>query len=204
MAVIATPEALHAHYGKPGERALKKELAALDPHCRRFIALSPLVLLSSSGGPGEHADVTPRGDRPGFVAVLDETTLAIPDRPGNNRLDTLSNILANPEVGLLFLIPGVDETLRVSGRAEIRDDPELCERFVVNGRPPATVLVVHVRRAFLHCAKALMRARLWATDAQIERTALPTMGRMLKDQIGLAGKPEPQEAMVARYRDELY
>ena len=204
MAAITTEEALRARYGTPSERAVRKELCALDPHCRRFIALSPFVLLSSSGGAGDFADVTPRGDRPGFVAVLDEATLALPDRPGNNRLDTLANVLANPEVGLLFLIPGVDETLRVGGRAEIRDDAALLERFAVDGRAPATVLVVHVRRAFLHCAKALMRARLWDPEARIERASLPTMGRMLKDQIGLSGEPEPHEAMVARYRAELY
>ena len=149
-------------------------------------------------------DVSPRGEEPGFVKVLDDTTLAIPDRPGNNRLDTLSNILERPAVGLIFLIPGVNETLRINGEAEIRDDDELREMFEVNGRLPATVLVVKVNEIYLHCAKALMRSRLWDEDAKIERSEFPTMGEMIRDQIDADTEAETQDAMVARYERMLY
>lgn len=203
MARIASVEALKSLYKAPAERALLKQLDRLDHHCRRFIALSPLAILATSSPEGG-ADASPRGGAPGFIRVLDERRLAIPDRPGNNRIDSLVNILAGPEVALLFLVPGVDECLRVAGTAEIRDDAELCESFAVGERQPATVLLIQVREAFLHCAKALMRARLWAADAKIPRTTLPSMGEMLKDQIGLTTPAESQDAMLARYREHLY
>ena len=215
MAVVADHDALRRIYGTPSGRSVAKELDRLDPHCLGFIALSPFVLIATADAQGR-ADVSPRGDLPGFVTASAHELL-IPDRPGNNRLDSLGNILATGQVGLLFLIPGVDETLRVNGRAEIRDDAELTGRFVVGGKAPRTVLRVEVREAYLHCAKAFMRSRLWDVEAQVERGALPTMGEMLRDQI--AGKeppgagpaspfataaPESQEAMVTRYREILY
>ena len=203
MARIDTPEALGRLYKAPSERARLKQLDRLDRHCRRFVELSPLAILASAS-PAGGLDVSPRGGVPGFVRVLDERTLVIPDRPGNNRIDSLANLLACPEVALLFLVPGVDELLRVAGRAEIRDDAELCQSFAVGERRPATVLLVHVREAFLHCGKALMRARLWETDAKIERASLPSMGEMLKEQIGLAAPAELQADMLARYRENLY
>jgi PPOX class probable FMN-dependent enzyme len=190
-------------YKEPMERAVRKQLDGLDRHCRRFIELSPFLIMATSSREG-CVDATPRGGEPGFVHVADERTLLIPDRPGNNRLDALTNLLSNPGVGLLFLVPGVDETLRVNGTVEISDDEKLRGLFETNGRLPATVLVVSVREAFLHCAKALMRARLWDETARVERSALPTMGQMLKDQIGLEGEAESQEAMLERYRDVLY
>ena len=203
MAKIDSLDALGRLYKAPSERARLKQLDRLDRHCRRFVELSPLVILASSS-PAGGADASPRGGAPGFVRVLDERTLAIPDRPGNNRIDSLANILACPEVGLLFLVPGMDELLRVAGSAEIRDDAELCQSFAVGERRPATVLLVHVREAFLHCGKALMRARLWEADAKIDRATLPSMGEMLKDQIGLTTPAETQEAMLRRYRENLY
>lgn len=204
MAAITDIASLRRHYKAPHPRALGKELSCLDSHCRRFLELSPFVLIGSAGAPGDFGDVSPRGEEPGFVRALDDRTLAIPDRPGNNRLDTLENIIENPEIGLLFLIPGVDEALRVSGWAEIRDDAELRALFEVRGRLPATVLRVTVRRAYLHCAKALMRARLWDPEARIDRDELPTMNRMIADQTRADGPLESQYEMVRRYREVLY
>lgn len=199
---IRSLEALRAVYGPVGERSARKQLPALDPHCRRFVELSPFVLLASHGADGL-CDVTPRGDAPGFVVVDDERTLLIPDRPGNNRLDSLRNILVNPGVGLLFLVPGVDETLRVNGRASIEDEPHLLDRFVVDGKRPRTVLRIAVEEAYLHCGKAFMRSRLWDPGSQVERSTLPSMGEMLRDQLSLASA-ETQDEMLARYTATLY
>ncbi|WP_234053247.1 MULTISPECIES: pyridoxamine 5'-phosphate oxidase family protein [unclassified Xanthobacter] len=202
MARIDTLDALRALYGSPSGRARDKVLARLDAHCRHFIALSPFVLIATSDAHGA-ADVSPRGDMPGFV-VTEETRLLIPDRPGNNRIDSLSNIIANAHAGLLFLIPGVNETLRVNGRAAIHDDEALLARFAVAGRPPRTVITVEVEQAFLHCAKAFMRSDLWSPLAQLPRTALPTMGEMLADQVGHCDPVETQDQMEQRYRATLY
>jgi PPOX class probable FMN-dependent enzyme len=186
------------------ERSLRKQLDHIDRHCRRFIEHSPFLVLASAGPDGS-ADASPRGGHPGFVLVGDEHTLLVPDWPGNNRLDSLTNLVSAPGVGLLFLVPGVDETLRVNGTVEISDDDALRERFRSDGRgAPRTVLVVSVREAYLHCAKALMRSRLWDPDARVPRDALPTMGEMMRDHIGTTDEPETQEAMVARYREILY
>ncbi|MCP5367775.1 MAG: pyridoxamine 5'-phosphate oxidase family protein [Hyphomicrobiales bacterium] len=203
MARITEVEALRQIYGHAKGRAVSKQMDRLDPHCRAFIALSPLVMLGSQGRDGP-ADVTPRGDGPGFVHVLDDRTLALPDRPGNNRLDTLVNILENPRVGLLFLVPGIDEVLRVNGSAEIRDDDDLRAPFEVRGRLPATVLVVSVGEVYFHCAKALMRADMWNPARHVVRTVFPTIGEILRDQTGDGGGAESQAEMVARYRDLLY
>ncbi|WP_181705916.1 pyridoxamine 5'-phosphate oxidase family protein [Chthonobacter rhizosphaerae] len=199
---IETRDALRALYGPAGARSAMKQLPALDAHCRRFVSLSPFVLLATSGADGL-CDVTPRGDAPGFVAVADDRTLLLPDRPGNNRLDSLMNIVDRPGVGLLFVIPGVDETLRVNGTAEIRTDADLLARFEVDGRAPRTVLRVQVLEAYLHCAKAFMRSRLWDPAAQVDRAALPSMGEMLRDQLQLS-HAETQAEMLERYRATLY
>jgi uncharacterized protein len=194
---------LRQKYGQPIERARLKVLRRLDAHCRRFISLSPFVCLGTSGDDG--ADVSPRGDRPGFVHVLDDATLAIPDWPGNNRIDSLTNILSNSRVGLLFLIPGVDETLRVNGSAELSNDPNLLARWEVSGKGPRSALLISVEEAFLHCGKALIRARLWHDDYKIQRSELPSYGRMLKDQIEICDSVEDIEASVAEgYRERLY
>jgi PPOX class probable FMN-dependent enzyme len=202
MGVVASREELRALYAQPKERTLRKELDHLDAHCRRFISLSPFVVLATTNPDGT-ADATPRGGDPGFVVVENDRTLLLPDRPGNNRLDSLSNVVANPGVGLLFLIPGVDETLRVNGTAAIHDDDDLRARFTER-RPPATVIAATVREAYLHCAKALMRSRLWDPEAQIERSELPTLGEMLRDQLSSTEEPEPQDEMLERYKAELY
>jgi len=190
-------------YPEPLERAVLKTQRALDAHMKRFIALSPFLCLGSSSQDG--ADVTPRGDQPGFVHVLDDTTLLIPDWPGNNRLDTLMNIEANPQVGLLFLIPGFNESLRVNGVADVSLDPSLLARWDVNGRHPRSVLRVSVREAFLHCGKAILRSKLWDETARVARSALPPYGQMLKDQIDVRDSAEEIQASVEDgYKTRLY
>ena len=203
MTTIATLDELRGCYPQPLERSLKKSLTKLDAHMRHFINLSPFLCLGTSGDGG--GDVTPRGDSPGFVHVLDDQTLLIPDWPGNNRLDSLTNVVANPNVGLLFLIPGVNETLRVNGSAEITMEPVLLERWTVNGKHPRSAMRVTVREAYLHCAKALMRSKLWEDDYRIERKELPTYAQMLKDQgVTTQSVDELQAAIDESYRTRLY
>ena len=186
---IETVEALRARYAEPHVRAVKKQLSRLDEHCRRFIELSPFVVVASSSGAS--LDASPRGGAPGFVSVVDDVTLRIPDSKGNNRLDSLANIITTGRIGLLFLIPGVDETLRVNGAAR------------VFGADERTYIEVTVEEAYLHCAKALMRSRLWSDDVRQPRGVLPPMGKMLNDQIGDTKPPETQAEMVARYLPDL-
>jgi len=198
-----TSEALRGAYPPTIERAKLKVLRRLDGHCRRFIEKSPFLCLGTQGSSG--ADVTPRGDQPGFVHILDDATIAIPDWPGNNRLDSLVNITDNPQVALLFLIPGVDETLRVNGSAAISTEPALIEAWTVNGKHPRSALVVTIEEAFLHCGKALIRSRLWHDDYKIARTELPSYGQMLKDQIDVPETATQIECSVADgYKNKLY
>ena len=199
---IESLDALRTVYPPAAGRAVTKQLAQLDPHCQRFISLSPFVVLSSSST-ARTMDASPRGGVPGFVKTTDEHTLLLPDAPGNNRLDTLENILATRQLGLLFLIPGVDETLRVNGTAVLSTDEETLKFFADDRRPPKLVIKVTVKEAYLHCAKALMRSSLWSAEHQIDRAALPTMGQMLKDQIGGDMALETQEEMVLRYAQDL-
>lgn len=203
MAAITSAEALRALYGAPSPRSLAKQLDHIDAHCRGFIALSPFLVLSTQG-PDGLGDATPRGDHAGFVGVADEKTLIIPDRPGNGRVDSLSNLVERPGIGLLFLIPGFDETLRVNGTAVIEDDVALRTAHAINGRLPLTVLVVTVREAYLQCGKALMRSRLWAEESRVERSRLPTMGEMIRDQTRSSAPAESQAEMVERYKAALY
>ena len=162
--VVTGPEELRELIGHPIELAVRMQLTALDQHCRAFIAHSPFLLIGTSNSVSQ-GDVSPKGDPPGFVQVLDDRTLVIPDRPGNRRLDTLMNIVGNPEVGLLFLVPGMEETLRVNGRATIVRDEELLDSMIVNGKRPLLAIVVEVHHAFLHCAKAFKRSRLWDPES---------------------------------------
>ncbi|MCX5579580.1 pyridoxamine 5'-phosphate oxidase family protein [Kaistia terrae] len=203
MARIETLESLRAIYGAPKGRSVAKQLDRLDRHCRSFIALSPFLILATQGVDG-FGDATPRGDHPGFVGVLDDNTLVIPDRPGNNRIDSLANLVERPGIGLLFLIPGVDETLRVNGTAVIDDDEALRAAHIADDKLPATVVVVTVREAYLQCGKALMRSKLWAEESRIERSLLPTMGEMLKDHTRSGEPAETQAEMLARYAKALY
>jgi len=203
MARIESLESLRAIYGAPKGRSVAKQLDKLDRHCRSFIALSPFLVIATQGVDG-FGDSTPRGDHPGFVGVVDDTTLIIPDRVGNNRIDSLTNIVERPGVGLLFLIPGVDETLRVNGTAVIDDDVDLRAAHIADGKLPATVIVVTVREAYLQCGKALMRSKLWADESRIERSLLPTMGEMLKDHTRSSEPAETQAEMLQRYAKSLY
>jgi len=202
MDTITSAQALRAMYNEPLERTLKKQLAAIDVHARRFIELSPFLVLASSGATGA-IDASPRGGTPGFVKVLDESTLLIPDAPGNNRLDSLSNILETGQVGLLFMIPGVDETLRVNGTAVLSQAPGELELCSDERRVPKLVIKVGVREVYLHCAKAFMRSKLWSVESQVDRSTLPTMGEMLNDQTGMTTPPETQEEMERRYAPDL-
>src|SRR6516165_2788966 len=164
-------------------RATDKVLRRLDQHCRRIISLSPFCVLATQGPNG--ADISPRGDPPGFVRVLDEVTLLVPDRVGNNRLDSMTNLLVNPRIGLLFLVPGMNETLRINGSARITDDARLLAPSAVNDRAPKVGLIVAVEEAFLHCAKALVRSALWDGSRHIDRSILPSYAQMLEHVQGL-------------------
>lgn len=199
---ITTREQLRAVYAQPTERARRKQLSGLDAHCRAFIALSPFVVLATSDAAGR-VDATPRGGAPGFVVVQDEHTLLLGDAPGNNRLDALQNLIENPQAGLLFMVPGVDETLRVNGRVVLSTDPADLAACRDAKRAPRVVLRMTVQEAFLHCAKAFMRSRLWQADAQVKRDRLPTMNQMIHDQLGLDTPPEPQADMLQRYQQDL-
>tara|TARA_R110002020_G_scaffold11538_2_gene43263 strand:+ start:2042 stop:2641 length:600 start_codon:yes stop_codon:yes gene_type:complete len=199
--MIRTIEELYLLYPEPKERALKKQLSRLDRHCKRFIELSPFVVIATGNASG--FDASPRGGEPGFIQVVDDVTLRIPDSPGNNRLDSLKNIIESGRVGLLFLIPGVDETLRINGAAHVSVDAEKLQLFASEKRAPKVVIEVTIEEAYLHCAKAFMRSKLWADESRLERSVLPTMGQMIQEQIGSSGSPESQEEMVARYAQDL-
>ena len=200
---VETEDSLRGIYAAPTERARRKCLSALDSHCRNFIALSPFVCVGTSGQSG--ADVSPRGDAPGFVQIIDDRTLLIPDRPGNNRLDTMSNILSNSGIGLLFMIPGIDETLRVNGRARIVQDGATLAPLAVNGKTPKSGLLVEIDEVFLHCGKALIRSRLWKEDYRVERSRLPSLGTMVNEQIGKPMSNEEADRYVENaYKTTLY
>lgn len=199
---IDSVEQLRALYSAPKGRSVAKQLAALDAHCKRFIQFSPFVVLASSST-SSAMDASPRGGTPGFVKVLDEHTLLIPDAPGNNRLDTLENIIGTGRIGLFFMIPGVDETLRINGTARLSCHAEHLAHFNAEKRHPKLVIQVSVAEAYLHCAKALVRSSLSKASSQVDRSSLPTMGQMLNNQTGVQAPAETQEEMVARYATEL-
>ena len=200
---VTTLSALREIYREPTEVARLKEFEKLDDFCRQFIQRSPFVCIATTAADGT-ADCSPRGDPPGFVRVVDDRTIVIPDRKGNNRVDTLSNVLANPGVGLLFMVPGIDETLRVSGHADIITDHAVLAPFAVAGRVPSSALKVTTQKIFFHCGKALMRAGLWDPDTAIERDSFPTLGKIIAEQTKV-GSVEQAEARVAEsYAKKLY
>jgi uncharacterized protein len=176
--VVTREDELRALMGTPSERAIKKESASIDEASRRFIERSPFLLLGTSNAAGQ-CDVSPKGDAPGFVRVLDERHLVIPDRPGNKRLDGLRNLLANPHVGLIFLVPGREETLRVNGRASIIRDEDILESLAAHGKRPLVAIGVEVEECFLHCAKAFKRSNLWRPEAWPDISTLPSAACML-------------------------
>ncbi|MBM3599041.1 MAG: pyridoxamine 5'-phosphate oxidase family protein [Alphaproteobacteria bacterium] len=202
---ISCESDLRGLYGEPSQLARLKQLDHLDPHCRHFIAHAPFLVIASVGA-GGGVDASPRGDAPGFVTVEDERSLLIPDRLGNNRLDTMSNLLANPEVGLIFMIPGVDETLRVNGRAELVKDAALLARMEVQGKQPKSAIRVRVRETFLHCGKALKRARLWSDDYRVAKGTIPSLGRMIVEQTRPQGitVEEADRRVEEGYKTRMY
>ena len=195
---------LRAVYRPPRPRSGLKVLDHLDVHCRNFLALSPLCVISSSRADGR-ADASPRGDLPGSLAhVLDDKTLLLPDRPGNHRLDTLTNLVERPYAGLVFFVPGWNETLRINGRVEIVNEREFLAPLAVRGKMPILVLKVTVEEAYLHCAKALVRARVWEPEARVERSRFPTYGQVLADQIAGADAAEVDADSAESARTDLY
>jgi uncharacterized protein len=205
--MLTTIEQLEALYGEPAERSLRKEIPYVNEDYRAFIEAAPFVVLATSGPQG--LDCSPRGDVPGFVRCVDERTLALPDRPGNNRLDSLRNIIVDPRLALLFVVPGVGETLRVNGRGRISNEPALLDSFAVDGKLPRTVLLIDVDAVYFHCSKAIVRSKLWDPARQIERTQLPSTGEILR-RIMAAGDGEEFDAdaydrdLPARVRATLY
>lgn len=177
--LLTTVEQLEAHYGHARGGAVVKEIDHINANYRKLIEAAPFVAIATGGPDG--LDCSPKGDPAGFVHVLDDKTLAIPDRPGNNRIDGFRNIVRDPRIALLFLIPGVGETLRVNGRASISIDPDLLQRFAINGKLPRSVMLIHVETAFFHCAKAIVRAKLWDEATKIDRRSLPSTGTIIAE-----------------------
>ena len=200
-AIIEGVRGLREVYAPPGAGAVRKQLPALDEHCQAFIALSPFLVIASAGADGS-VDASPRGDAPGFVAVRDAHTLIIPDRPGNNRIDTLTNMATNPHVGLLFMVPGMNETLRVNGTVQITTDPEIMAPLAVQGKLPRSCLVVTVKEAFLHCARAFVRSDLWNPAKYIDRAAFPSLGCIMSDQVG--GDAQEIDRLLEKANANLY
>jgi len=200
---IEDVEQLGESYGAPSERALKKQLNRIDKHCRDFIARSPFLVIASAD-PSGRCDASPKGDAPGFVQVIDDTTLLIPDRLGNNRIDTLANLLARPGIGLIFFVPGINETLRVNGRACITTDPALLEPLAVNSKVPRSAILVTAKEIYFHCGKALIRSDLWNPDKRVRRSDFPSLGRILADQIGGISVEESERYTAESYKTRLY
>ena len=203
MDTIENPQQLREIYGEPMERAVKKQLTRLDRHCRHFIALSPFLVIASSD-PSGRCDASPKGDAPGFVRVIDDTTLLIPDRLGNNRIDTLGNLLLRPGVGLIFFVPGINETLRVNGRAQVTTDPAVLEPLVVNGKVPRSGILVAAEEIYFHCGKALIRSDLWNPEKRVPRGSWPSLGRIIAEQVGGMDPDEAERQTAESYRTRLY
>ena len=199
---ITSLAALREIFPQPSERAVKKQIPQLDVHCRRFISLSPFLVLSTCDLEGS-TDASPRGGEPGFVKVNEAGALLIPDSPGNNRLDSFQNIVSTGKVGLLFMIPGLDETLRVNGSAVLSTAAADITACATERRAPKVVVVVSVEAAYLHCAKAFMRSKLWEPASWVHAAALPSAGQMISDQTGIRVAPETREAMAKRYAPDL-
>ncbi|MDO8422769.1 MAG: pyridoxamine 5'-phosphate oxidase family protein [Parvibaculum sp.] len=196
--------ALRTVYREPSDGAVNKQLSYLDPHSKTFISLSPFLCIGTSR-PDGLADVSPRGGEAGFVHVLDDTHLAMPDRPGNNRLDTLTNVTHAAAVGLLFFLPGFEEMVRVNGVATLSTAPDLMNRFTVDGKPPRSVMIIETKEVYFHCTKALRRSELWNSQKQVPRETMPSFGQIMRDQMKL---PVPAEvidmALDKDAKDNLY
>jgi uncharacterized protein len=190
-------------YGEPMERAVKKQLPRLEKHSRAFIALSPFLVIASADARGR-LDASPKGDAPGFVRVLDNETLLIPDRLGNNRVDTIANVLASPGVGLIFFVPGLRETLRVNGKARVTTDPKLLEPCAVGGKMPRSGILVTAEEVYFHCGKALIRSDLWNPEKMLKHSDFPSLGRIITEQIGQGDAVAAERATEDSYRTRLY
>ena len=184
---------LRQKFGEVHPLAITKSRPALDQYSRQFISLSPFLVISTADAAGK-ADLSPRGDPPGFVHVVDDRTILVPDRPGNNRLDTMSNITANPNVGCLFFIPGFEDTLRLNGKARLTDDAELLKHCTVNDKPPKVGILITIEEVFMHCAKALKRSKLWGPEYRQDRGQLPSIARIILAQTCEAGVDEKEAA----------
>jgi len=199
---VESEEKLREIYGFPKGRAKDKQLSSLEHHSSNFIEHSPFVAISTYAKSGS-VDCSPRGGKPGFVKILNNNCIILPDGKGNNRLDSLVNIIDTGDVGCIFLIPGVDETLRVNGLARISTSVKHLDLFSNDRNPPKTCVEITIKEVFLHCAKALMRSELWSSKSKIDRSGFPTMGAMINDQLSNSDTPETQEDMVARYEHDL-
>jgi len=188
--ILRSLEELEELYGEPHERSVLKVNDFLDENSRAFIEAAPFAILATSNG-ASNLDCSPRGDRAGFVRAVDEKTLLLPDRRGNNRTDSLKNIIENPQIALLFFVPNVSETFRVNGTAQISVAPDLLKQFAVEGKPPKTVLIVTVREAFVHCSRSLVRSRLWSSEKHFTAANVPSMGTILAAHTG--GKINAEE-----------
>jgi hypothetical protein len=201
--VTTTEELERVYSDAPYGPALFKETDRITPQYRKLIEAAPFVVVATSGPEG--LDCSPRGDPPGFVRVVDEHTIIIPDRRGNNRIDTLRNLVRDPRIALLFLIPGVGETMRINGHAEISTDPKLTESFLINGKLPRSVLVVTVERAYFQCTKAIIRSKLWDPASVVDRKTLPTPGTILAELTdGKMGGPEHDRLAPQRIKETIY
>jgi uncharacterized protein len=203
MDIIENAVQLREAYGAPSERSLKKQLSRLDKHCRAFIERSPFLVIASSD-PSGRCDASPKGDMPGFVRVLDDQRLLIPDRLGNNRIDTLGNLLERPGVGLIFFVPGLNETLRVNGRARVTTDQALLEPLAVDGKVPRSGIMVAAEEIYFHCGKALIRSDLWNPEKHVPRSQFPSLGHILADQIGGISAEESERLTAESYKTRLY
>ncbi len=200
---IENVDELRNHMGYPTGRAAVKEMPRLDKHARHFISLCPFIVMATATETG--ADASPKGDPPGFVKVLDDNTLLIPDRVGNNRVDTFCNLLVNPHIGIFFLVPGMNETLRVNGRVRITTDEALLAPCAVNGRAPGQGMIVEIDEVYMHCAKAMIRSKLWDADRHIDRKSFPSMGEIFADQIGGGLNPADIDRETAeKHKKHLY
>ena len=201
--IIDSIEELRDSFGFPSGRAAQKEMPSLDKHAIGFIELSPFLIIATATETG--ADASPKGDPPGFVKVLGENQIFIPDRPGNNRVDTMRNLLINPHIGVIFLVPGMSETLRVNGKAKIITDNELFSSCAVKGKIPKCGILVHIEEVYMHCAKSIIRSKLWDNESKIDRKTFPSLGEIFADQIGgdLKAK-DVDEDIENKYKEKLY
>ncbi|MEO0402399.1 MAG: pyridoxamine 5'-phosphate oxidase family protein [Pseudomonadota bacterium] len=205
---VSDETALRALFPPTHDLAARKSIAVLDAHAQTFLGLCPFVCIGTQNTDGT-ADVSPRGDPAGFIKILDQRTLAIPDRPGNNRLDTLSNIVTNANVGVLCMIPGFDDTMRINGTAQLSTDPDLLAQMAIQDRTPKLAIVVHISEVFMHCAKAFRRSRLWAPDAQRARSEMPSLMKIMLDQTSTAPTDadtmrQLDDALEAGYKTSMY